>query len=101
MFSGVPTEFSERVGGSEGCGLERQAWRQWDSVCGGVHSGQSPVMTPWEEEQGAESQRRQEKNRWSGWRERKSRSGPQGVRDKEESGTCVSSRREWRVCAAY
>lgn len=100
MFSGVPTEFSERVGGSEGCGLERQAWRQWDSVCGGVHSG------PGSDDSlgggtGAESQRRQEKNRWSGWRERKSRSGPQGVRDKEESGTCVSSRREWRVCAAY
>lgn len=54
MFSGVPTEFSEHVGGSDGCGLERQAWRQWDSVCGGVHSGQSPVMTAWEEGQGTE-----------------------------------------------
>lgn len=63
-----------RVGGSEGCGLERQAWK-WDSVCGGVHSGQSPVMTPWEEEQGAESQRRQEKNRWSGWLGVKGRAG--------------------------
>ena len=41
------------------------------------------------------------KNRRSGWHERESKSGPQGVRDKEESGTCVSSLREWRVCAAY
>ena len=41
------------------------------------------------------------KNRRSGWRERESGSGPQGVRDKEELGTCVSSLREWRVRAAY
>ena len=54
MFAGVPTEFSEHVGGSEGCGLERWAWRQWGSVCGGKRSGQSP------EGQGAESQRRRE-----------------------------------------
>ena len=41
------------------------------------------------------------KNRWSGWHERESGSGPQGVRDKEESGTCVSFLQEWRICAAY
>lgn len=41
------------------------------------------------------------KNRWSGWHERESRSGPQGVRDKKESGTCVSSLQEWRIYAAY
>lgn len=41
-------------GSSECWGLERWAWRQWGSVCGGEHSGQSP------EGQGAESQRRQE-----------------------------------------
>lgn len=102
-FCGVPTEFSERVGGSEGCGLERQAWRQWGQrVCGGVHSGQSPVMTPWEEGNRGLKARGGRKNRWSGWRERKSRSGPQGVRDKEESGPALGfPRREWRVCAAY
>lgn len=52
MFAGLPTELSKHVGGSEGCGLERQAWRQWARVCGGQHSGQSPVMTPWKEGQG-------------------------------------------------
>lgn len=52
MFAGLPTEFSEHVGGSEGCGLERQACRQWGRVCGGEHSGQSPGMTPWKEGQG-------------------------------------------------
>ena len=97
MFAGLPTELSKHVGGSEGCGLERQAWRQWARVCGGQHSGQSPVMTPWKEGQGGLKARGCRKNRWSGWHERESGSGTQGVRGKKESGTCVSSLREWRI----